>query len=101
MRINKSYNNFKIDYAQSQYKSDVESKTDGSDRKLKRDSVDISEEGKVLLEQMKAVETDKPLDRVEEIKQAIENDSYEVDSKKIASSIIDRLLGQRGSEIDE
>ena len=101
MRINKGYNNFKIDYIQSQYKSDVKKETDGTNKKLKRDSVDISEEGKVLLEQMKAVETDERLNRVEEIKQAIEDDSYEIDSKKIASGMIDRLLGQRGSEIDE
>ncbi len=101
MRINKAYNNFKIDYIQSQYKSDVKKESEGSDRKLKRDSVDISDEGKVLLEQMKAVETDERLNRVEEIKQAIEDDSYEIDSKKIASGIIDKILGQRGSERDE
>ncbi len=101
MRINKGYNNFKIDYIQSQYKSDVKKEKHEPDTRLKRDSVDISEEGKVLLEEMRAVETDERLNRIEEIKQAIEDDSYELDSKKTASGIIDRLLGQRGSERDE
>lgn len=94
MRIDKSYNNFKINYIQAKYESDIDKKDEVLDKRLKRDSVDISDEGKVLLEKMKNTEIDDQSKRVEEIKKAVNDGTYELDSKKTAARIMDRALAQ-------
>ncbi|MGE5472837.1 MAG: flagellar biosynthesis anti-sigma factor FlgM [Ignavibacteriales bacterium] len=63
----------------------------------KKDAVSISSEGKDFQTALKAVrETpDIRTDRIEEIKQKMQGDKYEVSSSDIADKIVDSILGNK------
>ncbi|MGL4802936.1 MAG: flagellar biosynthesis anti-sigma factor FlgM [Cetobacterium sp.] len=57
------------------------------------DRIEISELGKYLNEVNKGKE-DMNLDKVNDIKQRIENGTYSVDSKEVAKKILEHLKGE-------
>lgn len=96
MKINNNYTNFLQSLKQTQNKISAkkeETKTNGTNKKSVE--INFSEEAKRL---SKISENEGHTQKVEEIKNAIQNKTYEVDPKAIANSMIDTIKNQRGIE---
>lgn len=96
MKINNNYTNFLRSLKQTQSKVTArkeEKKINGTSKK----SVEISfsEEAKRL---SKISENEGHTQKVEEIKSAIQNKTYEVDPEAITNSMINTIKNQRGIE---
>lgn len=96
MKINNNYSNFLQSLKQTQNKvaaSKDEKKVNGTSKKSVE--INFSEEAKRL---SKISEKEGHTQKVEEIKNAIQNKTYEVDPKAITNSMIDTIKNQRGIE---
>lgn len=96
MKINNNYTNFlrSLKQTKNQVASNKEEKkTNGTSKKSVE--INFSEEAKRLSE---ISENEGHTQKIEEIKSAIKNNTYEVDPKVIAKSMIDTIKDQRGIE---
>lgn len=96
MKINNNYTNFLRSLQKTQSKLNTkteETKVNGTAKKSVE--INFSEEAKKLSELSK---NEAHTERVDQIKKAIAEDSYEIEPEAIAKGILDTIKGQKGIE---
>lgn len=96
MRINNSkalYNNY------TKIQENEKSKTAEMKKIKEIIDVDISETGKVLLEEIAARDDIEYTEKVEKIRKSVMEGTYNVSSEDIAEKILEKLDKQKGSKI--
>lgn len=96
MKIENAYNKYLQNIQQTKQQATTKKENQSIEQKLERNvEISISEEAKKL---SKVTQQEVYSERVQEIKMAIKNGTYEVKPKEISESIMRTIKAQKGSE---